>query len=106
MLVAVICAGAVYLLFARNLTPTATALGFRAEFAATGLRMGAARPVFGVGIGRYYTLSSEFSSPRLRATYPHENAHNNFLQVLAELGVVGLAAFVSVLGLAAVSITR
>jgi hypothetical protein len=106
ILLAVICAGAVYLLFARNLTPTATALGLRAEFAATGVRMGAARPAFGVGIGRYYTLSSEFSSPRLRATYPHENAHNNFLQVLAELGVVGLAAFVSVLGLAAVSISR
>jgi len=99
LLLALTCAAAVYLLLLRNLTPATTALRFRAGFAATSLRMLAARPVFGVGIGQYHLLSSEFSSPDIRARYPHENAHNNFLQVLAELGVAGLAAFVSVLGM-------
>ena len=41
--------------------------------------------------------SGEFSSPRLLTIFPpaiHENAHNNFLQILAELGVVGLGAVI------------
>ena len=57
-----------------------------------------AEPVFGVGIGRFYGLSGNYT---LRAhTMPLENAHNNFLQVLAELGIPGLALFLSVTGLA------
>jgi hypothetical protein len=67
----------------------------RVEMAATSLRMTASSPVFGVGIGRYYSRSGEFSSPELLQIFPpavHENAHNNFLQFLAELGIVGLAA--------------
>ena len=51
------------------------------------------RPLFGVGMGRYYSRSGEFSSPELLRMFPpaiHENAHNNFLQLLAELGMVGL----------------
>ncbi|HET7219627.1 MAG TPA: O-antigen ligase family protein [Vicinamibacterales bacterium] len=67
----------------------------RVEMAATSLRMTASSPAFGIGIGRYYTRSGEFSSPELLQLFPpavHENAHNNFLQFLAELGIVGLAA--------------
>lgn len=101
LLLAVTCAGAAYLLFVRNRTPAATALNVRVEFTATAIRMLASRPVFGVGIGRYYPLSNEFSSPELRTTYTNENAHNNFLQVLAELGVVGFGVFICVLGVAA-----
>ena len=67
----------------------------RVEMAATSFRMTASSPAFGVGIGRYYSRSGEFSSPELLQLFPpavHENAHNNFLQFLAELGIVGLAA--------------
>ena len=56
--------------------------------------MTASSPWFGVGLGRYYSRSGEFSSPELLASFPpavHENAHNNFFQVLAELGIVGFA---------------
>jgi O-antigen ligase len=74
------------------------ALDIRMEFLATSLRMMATGPLFGVGIGQYYNSSGAFMSPRLRAIYPVENAHNNFMQIGAELGLVGLALFVWVLG--------
>ena len=106
LLLTALCAGAVYLLAARNLTPATTALGVRVEFTATGLRMLASRPLFGVGVGRYYTLSNEFASPGFRKVYSRENAHNNFLQVLAELGVVGFLPFLGVLGAAGERILR
>jgi hypothetical protein len=59
--------------------------------------MAATSPSFGVGIGRYYSRSGEFASAQLLRLFPpaiHENAHNNFLQILAELGIVGLLVMV------------
>jgi O-antigen ligase len=77
--------------------PLSEAASIRAEFARTGLRMFSAHPVFGAGVGRYYLLSTEFSSAQLRSVYLRENAHNNFLQMLAELGIVGLSLFLWIL---------
>lgn len=74
--------------------PAAQTLAYRLELARVGLRMLHARPAFGIGIGEFYGRSYDFASSDLRAAYPHENAHNNFLQIGAELGLVGLAAFV------------
>jgi hypothetical protein len=65
----------------------------RAGMARTSLRMLATQPAFGVGVGRFYSRSSEFLSPELRRMFPRENSHNNFLQILAELGVVGFTLF-------------
>lgn len=70
------------------------AMSFRVGITQTSLRMTRTHPVFGIGIGQYYPNFDRFSSPELLALYQHENAHNNFLQVLAELGAVGLACFV------------
>ena len=79
-------------------TETTQHVRLRVEFAAAGLRMWATEPVFGVGAGRYHGLSVRFMSPWLRGFYPHgENAHNNYLQIAAELGIVGLAAFLCLL---------
>jgi O-antigen ligase len=86
-----------------------TALRVRLELARTSLRMIAAEPVFGVGIGRYYARSGEFSSPELLAMFPvatHENAHNNFFQITAELGLVGFGLFVVLLLVAARACVR
>ena len=73
--------------------PTYRGAGFREQFFATSLRMIAARPVFGVGEGQYYSSSSLFLSPQLAWTYGAENAHNAFLQIGSELGLVGFGLF-------------
>jgi O-antigen ligase len=54
-------------------------------------------PMFGVGVGEYVTASRRFIDdrvPTLRHFAPHgENAHDNFLQIAAELGIPALLAF-------------
>jgi len=70
------------------------ALDMRYGFTRASMRMIAARPVFGVGEGRYYALSSLALPPRLAWWYGRENAHDYFLQTAAELGVAGFTAFV------------
>ncbi len=96
------------LLLVRNITPSTLALRIRAEFASISFRMLATRPAFGIGVGQYPARLEEFASPGLMAVYPkaQENAHNNFLQILAELGLVGLAAFSCVLIAAAAPIVK
>jgi O-antigen ligase len=70
----------------------------------TGARMIASYPVFGIGLAEFYQRSGEFSSPDLIAKFPavaaHENAHNNFIQVAAELGVAGGVLFTWLMGAA------
>jgi O-antigen ligase len=82
------------------------------SFVAADVRLGMARvaagmiasyPAFGIGLGKFHERSGEFASPELIATFPvavHENAHNNFLQIAAELGLLGGAAFVWLVGAA------
>ena len=74
-----------------------SSLRFRIEFATRSLRMWAMQPLFGVGAGRYYALSGEFAADDVEPRWRHENAHNNFLQIAAELGAVGLLAFLGLL---------
>ena len=70
-----------------------SSMRIRYYFAQTSLRMIASSPVFGVGVTRYVSRSPQFMPPVLKKYYPRENAHNQFLQVTAELGVVGGALF-------------
>ena len=71
----------------------------RHEMAWAALRMSRDFPVFGVGQGMFQTRSGAYIDPAFRSTVPAENAHNNYLQVLAELGAVGfLLAAWTVLG--------
>jgi hypothetical protein len=79
------------------------AMSLRSQFTQTTARMFASAPVFGVGVGRYFTRSPEFMSEDLRELYGAENAHNYFAQQFAELGVIGGALF---LWLAATIIAR
>jgi O-antigen ligase len=79
------------------------AANVRLGLAQTAEKMIASRPAFGIGLAEFSRRSGEFSSPWLLAAFPpaaHENAHNNFLQVAAELGLIGGAAFVWLLAAA------
>ena len=86
-----------------NQTSSDIAVNIRIGLAKTSVRMIASQPIFGVGLGEFSRRSGEFSSPALLALFPpaaHENAHNNFLQVAAELGPAGGIAFVWLLAAA------
>jgi O-antigen ligase len=81
-------------------------VNMRAAFMLTGLRMIASAPLFGVGIGRYLEMSGQFMPQSIYWFYYHENAHNNFLQIAGELGLVGLAGFLWLLGAAMLRLWR
>lgn len=73
----------------------------RVGMARVAVAMLATRPTFGIGLGEFYQRSGEFATPELLATFPaavHENAHNNFLQIAAELGLVGGIVFAWLIG--------
>jgi O-antigen ligase len=82
------------------------AMEIRWDLARAAAAMAAAHPVFGVGIGGFEPASGEFFSERLRRRFPRENAHNNFLQLLAELGVVGFLPFLCILGGVGIRVRR
>jgi O-antigen ligase len=87
--------------YSPNRIDSSSTLHVRAEMARTALRLTATAPWFGIGIGRFYERSPEFiHSPWVKLYYSHENAHNNYLQILAELGIIGAALFVWWLGAA------
>ncbi len=72
---------------------TALAMDSRVEMGAAAVRMFEDHPFFGAGVGRFFDLSIDYISPRWKTIVQRENAHNNFLQVLAELGVTGFVFF-------------
>lgn len=68
-------------------------LGSRFEIFTAAFNMFSAYPLLGVGQGGFYRLSSvlDFSKSYLLVGNGGENAHNYFLQVLAENGLIGFA---------------
>ena len=92
-----------------NQQSSLTAADVRIELARASGRMIAAHPAFGIGLGEFYQRSGEFSSPELLATFPvavHENAHNNFLQVTAELGLPGGVLFLWLVAASLMALAR
>ena len=70
----------------------------RLELYRVAAKLAIANPVFGTGLDTFRERSTPIISPALRAFFPYffasgENAHNNFLQILAELGLFGFGAF-------------
>jgi O-antigen ligase len=57
-----------------------------------GLQMAEEAPVFGIGVDRFYESSPRYVGANERHVQVPENAHNNFIQVLAEQGLAGLLA--------------
>jgi O-antigen ligase len=76
-------------------------LTVRVELVRAGLRVIETRPLFGVGIDRFYLVAGGFASPALNALWNgRKNPHNDFLRVGAELGLVGLGLLLWILGAA------
>jgi hypothetical protein len=77
------------------------AVAIRWDLAMLGLRVAATKPVLGVGVGRMPGASAPLVTPDLARRFPPaaagENAHNNFVQILAESGPIALAAFLWIL---------
>ncbi len=88
----------VHQIFSKNnqLLSTAThEFGGRPEIFKAALHMFAAFPWMGIGQGEFYRQSSNegFSHSFLLSAWGGENAHNYFLQTLAETGLIGVAVF-------------
>ncbi|PYR38988.1 MAG: hypothetical protein DMF89_27030 [Acidobacteria bacterium] len=60
------------------------------------IRLIAAFPLFGSGLGTYYPAFLRYQTSAL--DYAVTNAHNDYLQALAELGLVGAAILAALLG--------
>ena len=57
------------------------------------------RPIFGQGPGTFYSKPGDYYRPADGGYRPpHENAHNYFVQVAAETGILGLAGFLWIVG--------
>ena len=80
----------------------------RVRMTKIGLQIAARDPLFGIGLGQFRRASQAFITPDFIVLFPQtahgENAHDNFIQILAELGVVGFAGFIWLLGASARSI--
>jgi N-acetylglucosaminyldiphosphoundecaprenol N-acetyl-beta-D-mannosaminyltransferase len=82
----------------------------RKSFAYVSWQMFRDKPVFGVGFGRFYDRKLAYLSDRsqnfeLESIRPLHH-HNTLLSILTETGIVGLAAFVALLGVWARSAWR
>jgi hypothetical protein len=78
-----------------NLSDLGGLMGSRFEIWSAVANMFSAYPLMGVGEGEFYRLSSNISFARSEFLQLNrgENAHNYFLQVLAENGLVGISVF-------------
>ena len=82
-----------------NLEALNTHFGNRAEIYRAAIRMFEQFPLMGLGQGAFYRLSGmlEFSGSKFLASINGENAHNYFLQILAETGLIGFFTFAAVI---------
>jgi O-Antigen ligase len=82
-------------------------ISIRAELLKAGLRVIETRPLFGVGLDRFYIVASSVASDYLRVQWPGRmNPHNDLLRFGGELGLVGLALFLWILSAAALRVWR
>ena len=88
--------------------PLPGSITLRLVMAKAGVQMFRGAPVFGIGITKFYDASAEYAGQYLTSVgwRPRENAHNNFVQVLAEQGLAGFIALLWWLAVILVDRTR
>ncbi len=67
------------------------------------LKMWSTRPFTGVGLGKFHTEFVNFASEQLRKIWPQKqciinDAHNEYIQLAAETGLIGIGLFISMIG--------
>lgn len=82
-----------------NLEALNSHFGSRAEIYRAAIRMFENFPLMGLGQGTFYRMSGtfEFAGSRFLASIQGENAHNYFLQILAETGLIGFCTLAAVI---------
>jgi len=74
----------------------------RLQPAARSLPLIAKQPWFGHGGGTFYTVFTPYKTPDMvLQTLYFDHAHNDYIEILSDIGVVGLALLLSVAGLTA-----
>lgn len=82
-----------------NLEALNAHFGSRAEIYRAAIRMFEQFPLSGLGQGTFYRMSGtlDFAGSRFLASIQGENAHNYFLQILTETGLVGFFTLAAVI---------
>ncbi len=75
------------------------------------LKMWLSKPVFGIGLGRFHVEFVNFASEQLRKIWPEKqciinDAHNEYVQILVENGVIGAGIFFMMFYLLFISVGR
>jgi len=83
----------------RRNASVAKASGFRVELMLAGFTLAAEHPMFGQGLNTFKAASNRVLPEEFKRRFAiaarGENAHNNYLQVLVELGIMGLIGFLA-----------
>jgi hypothetical protein len=78
-------------------------LSIRGELLRVGFRVIETRPLFGVGVDRFFLVAGTVKSPVLDSNWSsRRNPHNDLLRFAGELGLIGLGLFLWILGSAGV----
>jgi len=72
-------------------------IGLRYMLWQAGWRMWLDNPIFGVGIGQYPVHLAQYASPQVPTHYLGLVAHNMYISMLAETGIVGFGLFMLLL---------
>jgi O-antigen ligase/polysaccharide polymerase Wzy-like membrane protein len=88
-------------------TQARASLSVRGELLRVGVRVIETRPLFGVGLDRFFLVAGTVKSPLLDSAWSsRRNPHNDLLRFAGELGLIGLGLFVWILGSASARIWR
>jgi O-antigen ligase len=85
-----------YLAHRETNTSAASAMSYRMGMWQKAFEMTRDHPLFGIGVGEFAAASPRYEPTTGPFGVP-ENAHNEFFQIMAELGVPGLLTFVAIL---------
>jgi O-antigen ligase len=90
--------------------PAVPSMRFRVDMGLVAVQLAVRKPIFGLGLDEFQAASVPLITREVVARFPPaakgENAHNNFLQILVELGVAGLATFLWLLASPALLLAR